>query len=175
MKFTLEVFISHDNKSVPLGELAKDKASCKAVFSKPESVEGALVPFTNGKPAMDAFSDPLMALLEQWVLKLPWCLGGDTETVFLKNTEHAFGFEPMSESLQMSFYKGQGNEVEEYVVEPLPIMLDMFCEASIAAVKKLLAVVQDNAPESMQSSDVKTLQDATKEAERALRDYKHSR
>ncbi|MCC6810972.1 MAG: hypothetical protein IT381_26315 [Deltaproteobacteria bacterium] len=175
MKFTLEVFISHGDKNVGLAELAKDKASCKAVFSKPEEVEGALIPYTNGKAGMEVFCDPLFALLEQWILKLPWCLGGDTETVFLKNSEHAFGFEPMSESLQLSFYVGQGNEVDEYILEPVPIMLDSFCDASIAAVKKVLAVVQDTAPEAMTSPDVKTLQDATKEAERALREYRHSR
>lgn len=175
MKFTLEVFIAHGDKTVALSDLAKDKASCKAVFSKPDEVEGALIPYTNGKAAMEVFSDPLLALLEQWILKLPWCLGGDTETVFLKNTEHAFGFEPMSESLQLSFYVGQGNEVDEYILEPVAIMLDQFCDASIAAVKKLLATIQDTAPEAMQAPDVKTLQEATKEAERALREYKHSR
>jgi hypothetical protein len=175
MKFTLEVFISHGDKTIALAELAKDQATCKAVFSKPEDIEGALVPYTNGKPAMDPFVDPLLSPLEQWVLKLPWCLGGDTETVFLKNSEHAFGFEPMSESLQLSFYVGQGNEVDEYILEPVPIMLDSFCDASIAAAKKLLAVIQDTAPEAMSSSDVKTLQEATKEAERALREFKHSR
>jgi hypothetical protein len=54
-------------------------------------------------------------------------------------------------------------------------MLDDFCDASIAAVKKLLSAMQDAAPEAMGASDVKTLQEATKEAERALREYRHSR
>lgn len=175
MKFGLEVSVLHDEKSVSLRDLGANAELAKAVFAKPEQVEGAIVPVVNGKPAMEAVNDPLFALLEQWVLKLPWCLAGDTETVFLKNSEHAFGFEPMNEALALSFYKGEGNEVDEYVLEPVPVGLELFCEASIAAVKTIVGLATKSNAALADQADVKTLREALAEAERALKDFRHQR
>jgi hypothetical protein len=175
MKFGLEIRILHDEKDVNVSELVKQSELAKAVLSAPEKLEGALVPVTNGKPAMDAFYDPLLPLLESWMLKMPWCLAGDTETVFLKNSEHAFGFEPVSEALQLSFYVGQGNEVEEYVLEPVALALENFCDVSIQAVKQLLTLIGQVKPGADQAGDVKTLKEATLEADKSLREYRNQR
>jgi hypothetical protein len=175
MKFGLEIRILHGDKDVNTDELAKSAELAQAVLASPDGIEGAIVPTTNGKAAMDHFFDPLLPLLEQWMLKMPWCLAGDTETVFLKNSEHAFGFEPMSEALQLSFYVGQGNEVEQYVLEPLALSLENFCDESIKAVKQLVNLINKVRPGADQNGDVKTLKDAMQEADKALREYRNQR
>jgi len=175
MKFGLEIEILHEDKDVNTRELAKNMELAQAVLADPDKLEGAIIPYTNGKPAMAAFNDPLLPLLEQWMLKMPWCLGGDTETVFLKNSEHAFGFEPMSEALQLSFYVGQGNDVEQYILEPMALSLENFCDVSVSAVKQVLDLIVKVKPGSDQTGDVKNLKDALAEADKALREYRNQR
>jgi len=176
MKFGLDIRLNHNDGSVALAEVGKSAELAQAVFAKPEDLEGSVVPVANGKTAMEPVDDPLLPLLESWMLKVPWLLQGDTETVYMKNSEHAFGFEVVNESVALSFYKGQGNEVDEYVMEPFNITLDAFCGESVTVVRQLLNLIKQANPASMQSvADVRTLQEATLEAERALKEYRLDR
>src|SRR5437868_3777731 len=97
-------------------------AEAQAVQSKPElakqvaeagALEGALVLFLDGAPHCEEFVEPLLRLGDQWIRKLPWVLGGDTETVAYRNTEHCFAFTPAGDSVEVSFFLGSESEVEE--------------------------------------------------------------
>jgi hypothetical protein len=176
MNFGLDISVSKGDESISLAELAKNGELAKQVLSKPDAIDGAVVPLANGKPAMQPHFDPLLPLLEQWMLKVPWLLQGDTETVFLRNSEHAFGFEVVNESVQISFFVGQGNEVDEYVMEPVPVPLEPFCDASIGAVKTLLGLLNKVDPAlQTTAADVRSLKEATNEAEKALKEYRLQR
>jgi hypothetical protein len=176
MKFGLDIRIATEDKSVPLSDLSKNFELAKTLLANPERVEGALLPIVGGKAAMQEYSDPLVPLIEQWLLKLPWLLGGDTEIIPLKNSEHSFGFEPVSDVLDLSCYIGEKNEVDDYVLEPVQVPLENFCESSIGAAKQFIALIDKVDPAFADKVvDVKTLKEACIEAERALKNYRLQR
>jgi hypothetical protein len=174
MRFGLEIQVSQKEGSISLAELAKNLEVAKTVLASPEQVEGALVPLVNDKAVLAPHVDPLFPLLEQWMLKLPWLLTGDTETVFLRNSEYTFGFEPVGDLLHLSFYVGAKNEVEEYVLEPVSVPLEVFCEISIQSSRLLLGIA-DKLGSLKDQADVRTLRDATAEAEKALKNHRLER
>ena len=173
MKFGLDILITSDEKAIPLAELQKNAELCKSLLANPEKIDGAIMPVVNGKGAMDAYSDPLLPLLEQWLLKLPWLLAGDTETIPMRNAERTFGFETVSDVVDISCYLGTQNEVEEYILEPVQVPVESLCELTIAASKQVLKAVESVDPKlATSSTDMKTLKDASVEAERALKNYR---
>jgi len=176
MKFGLDILITSDDKAVPLAELQKNADLAKTLFANPEKIDGAILPVVNGKQAMDAYSDPLLPLLEQWLLKLPWLLAGDTETIPMRNAERTFGFETVKEVVDISCYLGTQNEVEEYILEPVQVPLEALCESTIGAAKQLLKVLDQVDPKlATTSTDVRTLKEASVEAERALKNFRLQR
>ena len=176
MKFGLDILITSDDKPLSLAELQKDEALAKTLFANPEKIDGAIIPMVNGKPVMEAYSDPLLPLLEQWLLKLPWLLAGDTETIPMRNAERTFGFETVKEVVDISCYLGTQNEVEEYILEPVQVPLEALCESTIAAAKQVLKVLdQVDAKFVVSQSDARTLEEACVEAERALKNFRLQR
>jgi hypothetical protein len=176
MKFGLEILLTSEDKAIPLAELQKSLELAKTVCANPEKIEGAIIPMVASKPAMEPYSDPLLPLLEQWLLKLPWLLAGDTETIPLRNQERTFGFETVSEVVDISCYLGTQNEVEEYILEPVQVPLEQLCESTIGAAKQLLRVLdQVDATFADRAADVRTLKEACVEAERALKNFRLQR
>lgn len=176
MKFGLDILITSDEKAVPLAELQKNAELAKTLFANPEKIDGAIMPMINGKAAMEAYSDPLLPLLEQWLLKLPWLLAGDTETIPMRNAERTFGFETVKEVVDISCYLGTQNEVEEYILEPVQVPLEALCESAIAASKLVMKVLDQVDPKFTENqADARTLKEASVEAERALKNFRLQR
>lgn len=173
MKFALNIAIQDQEQAVYLGDLVKNLESAKKLFADLDNVSAAIIPVINGKPGLEPYFDPMLPLMEQWLLKLPWILSGDTETIPLRNSEHIFGFEAVSEAVYLSVYLGDESEVETYVLEPVAIPAEYFCETSILASKQLVQLIELANPQgSAQNADMLTLKSALNDAEKALRDYK---
>lgn len=140
-------------------------------------VEGALVLRIDGEEYCGDQYDPIVRLATHWVRKVPWVLGGDTETVAFRNSEHCFAFVPAGESVEISFFVGTETEIEEYVCDPLIVRLDAFAPQSIALadrVLKLVRALDPNLPGS--DEDVRDLVVTLDEGRAAWRDYQlHNR
>jgi|GEM_PF-6908000 len=173
MKFGLDIAVFLDDKYYTLKELSLQQDAIKKIFAKPDEVEGSLVPIVNDKQALLFYTEPLLALLEQWLLKLPWVLGGDTETIPLRSNDFIFGLEPISEILHLFVFTGDPNEIEDYILEPVSVGLEKFADMSIQLIKQFFAVVESAVPNlDKLSSEITTLKDALAEAEKALKAYR---
>jgi len=159
----------------------------KAILAKPEAfrdqimaeplIEGAILLVLDGVARGDELVDPIFRLCSQWIRKLPWVLGGDTETLAYRNSEHCAGFVPAGDSVEVSLFQGTENEVEEYVVDPTTVRIDVFAKESIGLVERLVALARVLSPALLESNeDCKELVASLEEGRRAWRDHQvHSR
>lgn len=173
MKFGLEIQVSVDDKLVPLTQLTSQTDLTRKLIADPATLEGCLMPFGNGKPVMPPYSDPLLLLLEQWCLKVPWILGGDTEVVPLRNHLFSFAFEPITDVVDVTVFTGTKNEIEEYILEPFQVPLDQFCDITIQNAKALVKWMENAEPDiAERSADLSTMKEALAEADRAFKDFR---
>ncbi len=139
-------------------------------------LEGAVVVRLDSKAYCQETFDPILRLGGQWVRKLPWILTGDTETVAYRNSEHCFAFVPAGDSVEMSFFVGSENEVEEYLLEPANVRIDTFATESLKLVERLLEMVRKVSPSLDGNDDARELKDSLEEGKKAWRDYQlHNR
>ncbi len=140
-------------------------------------VDGALVLRVDGDEYCGDQYDPIVRLATHWVRKVPWVLGGDTETVAFRNSEHCFAFVPAGESVEVSFFVGTETEIEEYVCEPLIVRLDAFAPQSLALADHVLKLARALDPRVVDSEeDVRDLAVSLEEGRAAWRDYQlHNR
>ncbi|MBN1959495.1 MAG: hypothetical protein JW841_00995 [Deltaproteobacteria bacterium] len=142
MKVALDFIIHIDDVAVDADTLLADIEKYKGAFSQASDIKGAVITIFDGETYNSDYSDPLLRLSSQWISKLPWVLGGDTETVALRNSEHCYAFMPAGDSVELSFFAGSENEVEEYVIEPSTIRLDAFANESIKLCERILDVIK---------------------------------
>lgn len=177
MKFALDFLIKVDEESIDSKTLLAKPDAYKASIAETAVLEGALVITLDGESHCEEYIDPILRLGDQWIRKLSWVLGGDTETVAYRNTEHCFAFVPEGDSVEVSFFLGSETEVEEYVIEPTNVRLETFASESIRLCERILELLGKVSPAMLESNDdAKDLKNSLEEAKRAWRDYQlHNR
>ncbi len=172
MKFALDYRIRLDEETVALNQLVETLDSHRERLAQADPLEGALVVCIDGSRYCEEFVEPILRLGDQWVRKIPWVLSGDTETVAYRNSEHCFAFMPAGDSVELSFFSGSESEVEEYVIEPVTVRLDVFVSESVRLMERLLEVVNMIDPSLCErNEDCRDLKASLEEAKQAWRDY----
>jgi hypothetical protein len=177
MKVTLDYRIRIDDAAIDSKTLLADLNRYRDALTKAPVIEGAIVVILDGEPHCGDYFDPLLRLGGQWIRKLPWVLGGDTETVAFRNSEHCFGFVPAGDSVELSFFAGSETEVEEYILEPSTVRLDAFARESIRFCERLLELVRAVNPSLLDTDeDCRELVASLEEGRNGWRDYQlHNR
>jgi hypothetical protein len=172
MKFSLQHRIRVGNDAKPVAELLSNIDRYRDELGDPSAIEGAMVCNVDGVEYCADLFEPIFRLSDQWIRKLPWILGGDTETVQFRNSEHCFAFMPAGEGVEFSVYVGAEMEVEEYVLEPTTVRLDQFATESIRVVEQLVSLVKKLDPDLAQSNDdARELVSSLDEGRKAWREH----
>jgi hypothetical protein len=177
MKVALDYRIRVDDAVLESNTLLANLDKYREALSKAGSIEGSIVVYLDGEPQAGDIFDPILRLGGLWIRKLPWVLGGDTETVAFRDSEHCFGFVPAGDSVELSFFQGAESEVEEYIVEPATVRLDAFAKETIKLCERLVELVKAVNPAALDSDeDCKELVASLEEGRNAWRDYQlHNR
>jgi len=172
MKFSLQHRIRVGDDAKPVAELLSNLDKYKDELSDPSAIEAALVCNVDGVEYCADLYEPIFRLMDQWIRKLPWIIGGDTETVQFRNSEHCFAFVPAGEGVELSIYLGAEMEVEEYVLEPTTVRLDQFATESIRAVEELMSLAKKVDPDVAESNDdARELASSLGEGRKAWREH----
>ena len=172
MKFALEFTLDAGDESLDSASFLKEIDTHRGDVSDISLLEGRILVRFDGKDVCGDYSDPMVRLADQWLRKLPWIIGGDTETVALRNTEHCFAFVPAGESVEISYFLGSETEIEEYVVDPTTVRLEAFVNESIKVGERLVEIVRAVDSGLLTSNeDVKDLQTSLAEAKRSWREH----
>lgn len=172
MKFSLDFRIDSDGTNVDSASLESNLGKLRDTLSNVSSLEGTLVVRLDGKEVCGDYSDPIVRLADQWIRKLPWIIGGDTETVALRNSEHCFALVPEGESVEFSYYQGSETEIEEYIVDPVNIRLESFVTESIRVGERLIEMVRLVDDELLESNeDARDLLMSVTEAKRVWKEH----
>lgn len=172
MKFALDYRFRVGDDAVMLSSVVKAIDSYKDRLKEIAKLEGELVIVQNGTEQPSDYSDPAMRLVGGWIRKLPWIVGGDTETVALRNSEQCYAFVPTGDGVEISFFTGSEAEVEEYVFEPITVRLDLFANESLQLAERIVKMVRALAPQLLETDeDCRDLLASLDEARNAWRDY----
>jgi len=172
MKFSLDYTVTIDDRPVNSVALFSNLNTYKAGLKDVSALEGALLVRVDDVTLPGDYEEPLVRLLHLWLGKVPWLIGGDTETVALRNSAEVFGFMPTGDGVEFSFYSGDENAVEEYIVEPTIVRLDLFVEQSIALGDKLVQLVQAIDADAFGSDeDCRNLKLSLEEAKKSWKTY----
>lgn len=173
MKFELDYKIELDDEMLDSTTIESNPESYRDSLGDDLSgIEGALVLRIDGQEYCAEYVDPLLRLCDQFISKLRWVLAGDTETVAYRNSEHCFAFVPAGESVELAFFTGTEMEIEDYVLDPTNIHLDLFAPAAISVTERVLEVMRKLAPNGCDGNvDCQDLQASLKEARDAWKDY----
>lgn len=172
MKFALEFTLDAGDESLDSASFLKEIDTHRGGVSDVSGLEGRILVRFDGKDVCGEYSDPIVRLTDQWLRKLPWIIGGDTETVALRNTEQCFAFVPAGESVEVSYFLGSETEIEEYVVDPTTVRLEAFVNETIKIGDRLVEIVRSLDAGLLESNeDVKDLQTSLAEAKRSWREH----
>lgn len=172
MKFALDFNLDAGDSTLDSASFLREIDSHRSEQSDISLFEGRIVVRFDGKDVCGEYSDPIVRLVDQWLRKLPWIIGGDTETVALRNSEHVFAFVPAGESVELSYFLGSETEIEDYIVDPTTIKLDAFVNESVRLADRLLEIIRKidgTLPETHE--DCKDLVTSLAEARRAWREH----
>ena len=172
MKFKLDFSLDVADGSVPAADVLTKLDSIRPQLSDISATLGRIRILVDGDDVCGEYADPLVRLVDQWLRKLPWIIGGDTETVALRNSENCFAFVPASESVEFSYFLGSETEIEEYVVEPTTVRLDLFVAESLRLGDSLEATLRGlNEAWVTDNEDCRDLATSLSEAKRVWREY----
>lgn len=173
MNFELDFTVLLDEESIDSASLLSNLPTYRDKLTDVGDLEGIIVARVDNEELKGDVGDPLLRLADQWVRKLPWVLGGDTETLPLRNSEYCFAFVPAGDSVEYSFFSGSEAEIEEYVFEPFNVRLELFASATIRLCEKILQLVEQIDPALMESlEDVRDFKASLDEARAAWREHK---
>ena len=180
MKFSLEALIAKetDDDAVVSATELESAADLSAEASDLANAEGRLVASVDGTELFGEYiQEPIVRLVDGWLRKLPWIIGGDTETVALRNSEQCFAFVPTGESVELTFFVGTEAEIEEYIAEPTVVRLELFVEQSLAVGQRMVRLLRRLDESLLETNeDCRDLLTSLTEAERAWHDYElHNR
>lgn len=153
MKFILNYEFDLEDGMLSADELESNLDEKASTLSDVAQEEGRIVVLVDDEDVCGEYSEPLVRLVNQWLRKVKWLIGGDTETLPFRNTEQCFGFEPSGSSVEFCFYDGTELEVEEYIVEPVNVHLDKLIEESVRLGERALRVVEVANPEAAESDE----------------------
>ncbi len=172
MKLTLDLAVDVGEVSLDIATLLQSVPDHREALADPDALEGRIVIQLDDQECGKVTSDPLIRLLDLWLRKLPWVLGGDTETVALRNSEQCFAFVPAGASVELSFFTGTEAEVEEYLIEPTVLRLDAFVVEVLGLGERLLELLAALNPKwTSDSEPVRDLQTSFGEAKAAWHDH----
>ncbi|MEE8408665.1 MAG: hypothetical protein V3T05_03575 [Myxococcota bacterium] len=177
MKFELDLKLLIGEEAVDTDTFLAKLENNREEIADIGDLEGAIVVRIDGRESCGEYFDPILRLTDQWLRKIPWILGGDTETVAFRNSEHCFGFVPAGEAVEFSFFVGSETEIEEYVVEPTTIRLQTFTSETLRVAERLLEVIRAIDPEYLEAhEDCRELCSSLEDGRKAWHDYEiHSR
>src|SRR2546430_2366125 len=142
MKFSLDYKVSLGERAIDSKALLENVNSHRNELTDVDALEGALVVQVEGRQLPAEYQEPLVRLAHLWLGKVPWIIGGDTETVALRNSAECFAFVPTGEGVELSFYAGDDSEIEDYILEPTIIRLDQFTEESLRMGDRLVQLIR---------------------------------
>jgi hypothetical protein len=172
MKFTLDLAFEVGDASLGLASLRQSLAAHRDLLTSPDALEGRLVLAFDGKEAGTPYTDPLIRLVDLWLRKLPWIIGGDTETIALRNSEQCFAFVRTGASVEVSFFAGTEAEVDDYVMEPTVVRLEAFVDEVLRLGTRLLDLLEAIDSAWVQEVEaVRDLQTSFNEAKSAWHDH----
>lgn len=173
MKFELALtLLPDDDQALGVEAVISNLDAHQEALASMRSLEGRLVCTINGSEVSDDYSDPILRLAHLWLSKVAWVIGGDTETVALRDSERCFAFVSAGESVEVSFFNGTEEEIEDYIFEPTHVRLEDFAKQSIRIADELASLI--NAVDSSlwdSDEDCKDLKTSTEEAKKAWHDY----
>lgn len=177
MKFTLDAHLDSGDTTLNATDFLARVDALADEVADISSHEGRLVLGFDGHETLKEYSDPIVRLMDGWLRKLPWIIGGDTETVALRNSEQCFAFVPAGESVEVSFFTGTETEIEDDILEPTTVRLEAFVSESFKAADALVALIGALKGDLMQTNeDCKDLLLSLTEAKKAWHDYQlHAR
>ena len=171
MKFSLDFFVDVDGSPLSSSALLANVRDCRGAFSDVSSLEGSVSVSIDDAVVCGGYTEPIVRLLLHFTRKLPWIIGGDTETVALSNSAQCFAFIPEGDSVELSFFNGSESEIEDYILDPVNVRRDLFVQEILRLVGSFLTLLHEvdstlvNAHEELR--DLATLYE---EAQRAWKD-----
>jgi hypothetical protein len=172
MKVSLELHFLDEDASVKPAEKLLTEPALLEELGDIRYVEGRIHASFDDKPVAVEYEEPLLRLVNQWVRRLQWIIGGDTESIAFRNSEECYGFVPLGDTVELCLFEGSESEVERYIIEPQTVKLADFVQASIQMGETMLAIVKSS-DESLLGSDedCKELVSDLEEARRAWKDF----
>ncbi len=164
MSFSLEIRVKKDDEILALSDYQKVASADELL-----EAEGFIVPLLNGEALLDTDSgefeaDPLIGLINNWMQKMPWLIGGDEECVPLRNSPFCYGFEPAGGAVRFYFYEGTEGDVENLILEPVSVSLADLCNASLNMASAIVDATADSAGEPEELSELNAILSEFKEA-----------
>tara|TARA_B100001287_G_scaffold268493_1_gene264822 strand:- start:47 stop:583 length:537 start_codon:yes stop_codon:yes gene_type:complete len=172
MKVSLELHFLNEDASVTSAEKLLNDNALLEDFDDIRYVEGRIqASFDDDKIEVD-YEEPILRLVNQWVRRVPWIIGGDTESIAFRNTEECYGFVPLGDTVELSLFEGSESEVESYLIEPHTVRLADFVATSIEMGETMLKVVKAVDASLLESDeDCKELVSDLEEARRAWKEF----
>jgi len=172
MKVSLELHFLNEDASVTSAEKLLNDNALLEDFDDIRYVEGRIqASFDDEKIEVD-YEEPILRLVNQWVRRVPWIIGGDTESIAFRNTEECYGFVPLGDTVELSLFEGSESEVESYLIEPHTVRLADFVATSIEMGETMLKVVKAVDASLLESDeDCKELVSDLEEARRAWKEF----
>ena len=91
MKVSLELhFLDEDAPPSPAEKLLNDAALLNDLDDI-RYVEGRIQASFDDTPIEATYEEPILRLVNQWVRRLQWIIGGDTESIAFRNSEECYG------------------------------------------------------------------------------------
>ena len=177
MNFELDTKILIGDEAVNASTVISNIEQHRAGFADISTVLGTVVARIDGTEYGAELRDPIVRLVDQWVRKLPWVLGGDTEAVAFRNSEHCFAFVPAGDAIEFSHFAGSESEVEDYLLDPTTVRLDAFATQTLRMGERILEFIQKiDAGLLSTNDDCRDLQASIDEGRKAWREYQlHNR
>lgn len=172
MKVSLELHFLDEDASVKPAEKLLAQTALLEDLGDIRYLEGRILASFDDNPIPVEYEEPILRLVNQWVRKVPWVIGGDTESIAFRNSEECYGFVPLGDTVEISLFEGSESEVERYIIEPQTVRLADFVQASIEMGETMLAVVKASDASLLESDeDCKELVSDLDEARKAWKDF----
>ena len=172
MKVSLELHFLDEDAPVQPAEKLLNEPTLLEELGDIRYVEGRIHASFDDKPIAAEYEEPILRLVNQWVRRLQWIIGGDTESIAFRNSEECYGFVPLGDTVALSLFEGSESEVERYIIEPQTVRLADFIQTSIEMGETMLAIVKASDASLLESDeDCKELVSDLEEARRAWKDF----
>jgi len=172
MKVSLELHFLDEDAPVQSAEKLLNEPALLEELGDIRYVEGRIQASFDDNPVAVEYEEPILRLVNQWVRRLQWIIGGDTESIAFRNSEECYGFVPLGDTVELCLFEGSESEVERYLIEPQTVRLADFVQTSIEMGEMMLAIVKASDASLLESDeDCKELVSDLEEARKAWKDF----